>query len=148
MFLATLEGTKPELTTANMNDIFLLCEEFEFAALLSQVSDFRRQHAVIDDEARKSVSRVEEQNQRQRRALCLLQKEMADVREGHSREIAALSAQFAPYIDTLKGQFTGDMANLRNEQAGHAKEEEAMKREIAALGTRLGEEAAARGKLA
>jgi hypothetical protein len=41
MFLATLEGTKPELTRENMNEFFLLCEKFGFAALLSQVSDIR-----------------------------------------------------------------------------------------------------------
>jgi hypothetical protein len=101
MFLATLESTKPELTTGNIDKLFLLCEEFGFTALLSQVSDFRSQHAVvedeavIDDEARKGVYRVEEQNQQQDRAFGLLQQEIADLREEHLREIAGMRAEFA-----------------------------------------------------
>jgi hypothetical protein len=45
-----------------MNDLFLLCEEFGFAALLSQVSGFQLPRAVDDGEARKRVSRSEMQN--------------------------------------------------------------------------------------
>jgi hypothetical protein len=41
---------------------FFLCEEFRFAALLSQVSEFRLQHTDNDDEIRKSVDRIEKQN--------------------------------------------------------------------------------------
>jgi hypothetical protein len=51
MFLAALDGTAPELTTENLNDLFLLSEESRFAAFLSQISDFWSQHAVVDDES-------------------------------------------------------------------------------------------------
>jgi hypothetical protein len=61
LFLAVVDGTTPEPTTENMNELFLLCEEFGFEALLSTVSDFRSEHAVDDHEARKRVCRVEEQ---------------------------------------------------------------------------------------
>jgi hypothetical protein len=86
------------------------------AALLSQISDFRLEHGVVDDEARKRNYCVEEQNIQQDRALCLLQKEVsdlqatylrlagdngqlvdenkevADLREAHVREIASMTA--------------------------------------------------------
>jgi hypothetical protein len=38
MFLATLGSTKPELTTGNISELFLLSKEFGFAVLLSEVS--------------------------------------------------------------------------------------------------------------
>jgi hypothetical protein len=47
MFLAALDGTEPELTVENMNDHFLLCQEFGFAALLSQVSDSGRSTRLL-----------------------------------------------------------------------------------------------------
>jgi hypothetical protein len=61
MFLVALDGSAPELTTANMNDFSLLCEEFGFVALLSHISEFRLQHTVFDNESRKGVYQIEEQ---------------------------------------------------------------------------------------
>jgi hypothetical protein len=55
-----------------------------FAALLSQVSEFRLQHAVVDDESCKRVYRIEEQIRQQNRALGLQQKEISDLRAVHS----------------------------------------------------------------
>jgi hypothetical protein len=48
-FLAALDRAAPELTTANLNDLSLLCEGFGFAALLSQISEFRFQRAFVDE---------------------------------------------------------------------------------------------------
>jgi hypothetical protein len=60
LFLAALQGDPPKLMKDNMNDLFLLCEEFGFAALLSEVSDFRSKFTAADEEARKRTGDVEE----------------------------------------------------------------------------------------
>jgi hypothetical protein len=45
-----------------MNDLQLLCEEFGFTSLLTQVSDFISTHSVAEEEARKSISGISEEN--------------------------------------------------------------------------------------
>jgi hypothetical protein len=97
-FLAALDGSAPELRTANMNDLSLLCEKFGFAGLLSPVSEFRLQHAVVDDESRKGVYRIEKEIRQQNRALGLQQKEISDLRAVHSH----LSAESASLGQTNK----------------------------------------------
>jgi hypothetical protein len=50
-------------------------------------------HSVVDDEARKRVSDLEEKNRQQNRKHCLLQKEAIDLREtnkAQNEDIAAL----------------------------------------------------------
>jgi hypothetical protein len=101
-----------------MNGLFLLCEGFEFAALLSQISEGRLQHVVVDGEARKRVGRIEEQSVQPDRALWLLPNQMADLREAHSR----LAAESAPPWGDEEGaralaQFTaeGDRKTRGNE---------------------------------
>jgi hypothetical protein len=128
-FLAALDGSPPELTTANMNDLFLLCEEFGFASLLSQISDFRSQHAVVDDEARKRVSRVEEQNLQQDRVIGVLQRELSDLRAAHSR-LAAESASVEETNKVLEDSVCLLQKEIAELRGGHA-------REIAALSARL-----------
>jgi hypothetical protein len=65
IFLAALEGAPPVVTTENMNDLFLLCEEFGFASLLSQVTDFISTHSVAHSKARQSISDLEAKNGQQ-----------------------------------------------------------------------------------
>jgi hypothetical protein len=124
-FLAAVDGAAPELTTANVNDLFLLCEEFGFAALLSQISEFRLRHAIVDDEARKCVCRFEEQNWRNDRALCVLRKEVSDLRAAHLR-LASDNGQLVETNRTLE-------ISLRLLQKEVADLREADAREIAAM---------------
>jgi hypothetical protein len=56
VFVGALEGTVPVVTTETMQDLFLLCEEFGFFGLLSQVTDFISAHSVADFAARKYIS--------------------------------------------------------------------------------------------
>jgi hypothetical protein len=69
-FVAALEGAPPAITTKNMNDLLLLWEEFDFASLLSLVTVLISAHSVIDGEARKRVSDLEEKDRRQTRKYC------------------------------------------------------------------------------
>jgi hypothetical protein len=46
-----------------------LCDEFEFAAVLSHISEFLLQHTVLDDEFRKRTFRVGERILQQDHAL-------------------------------------------------------------------------------
>jgi hypothetical protein len=57
-----LDGTAPVPTTEKMQEPLLLCNEFGFTGLLSQVADFISAHSVADYEVRQCVSGVEEQN--------------------------------------------------------------------------------------
>jgi hypothetical protein len=67
-FSASVDETAPD-HDKKYERLFLLCEEFGFTALLLQISELRSERAVIDDEARERVCRIEEQNRRQSRAL-------------------------------------------------------------------------------
>jgi hypothetical protein len=62
VFITALEGAPSAITTKNMNDLLLLCDEFGFASLLSQVTAFISAHSDIDGETRKRVSDFEEKN--------------------------------------------------------------------------------------
>jgi hypothetical protein len=140
VFVAALEGALPAITTENMNDLLLLSEEFGFASLLSQVTEYISAHTVVDYEARKRISDLEAKNRQQTRKYCLLQKEAVDLREANK-------AQKEEILSLGRAQAKSDkeMSELR---AQFAREQGATKREIAALGRQLGEEAAARGKFA
>jgi hypothetical protein len=59
MFVPTLEGMAPALTTENRQDPLSLCNEFGFPGLLSQVMNFILGHSVVDYEARQRVNGVE-----------------------------------------------------------------------------------------
>jgi hypothetical protein len=62
IFVSVLDGASPAITTKNMNDLLLLCEEFSFASLLFQVTAFISAHLGIDGQPRKRVSDIEEKN--------------------------------------------------------------------------------------
>jgi uncharacterized coiled-coil protein SlyX len=147
VFVGALEGRVPVITTENMQDLFLLCKEFGFVGLHSQVTDFISAHSVADSETRKRISDLEAKNRQQDRKLCLLQKEVVDLREankaqkqdiaeigeGRSHEAAELSclegenaslgcaqAKSDKEIEELRAQFA-------QEQTNQAREREAMK---------------------
>jgi phage host-nuclease inhibitor protein Gam len=135
--------------------------------LLSQISEFRSQHAVIDDEARKRVCRVEEQNLQQDRALGILQRELSDVRAAHTRlaaesaslgettnaldhslcllqkEIAALSAQFAQENRALREELANSDNSRERENAALRKQQDGLdaqfEQEVAGLREQLTE---------
>jgi hypothetical protein len=50
------------LTTTNMTDLRLLCEEFGFASLLTQVSDFISRDSIAEDGTRKGLSNITDEN--------------------------------------------------------------------------------------
>jgi hypothetical protein len=52
IFVGALEGAAPVVTTENMQDLLLLCTEFGFIGLHSQVTDFISGHSVADYEVR------------------------------------------------------------------------------------------------
>jgi hypothetical protein len=104
LFLATLEGQKPEFTAGYVTELFMLCEEFGFSSLLSDISDLMTRQEVVDDEARKRIWSIGERTVQQERTLCLLGQEIAEIREAHLREIA-----------TLRSQFSGENHSLREE---------------------------------
>jgi hypothetical protein len=79
VFVSVLGGTDPALTTENMNDSRLLCEEFGFAALRDKVSTFQEHISVIDEEAHRHAGGVEEQNMQQDWSLGFLQREVAEL---------------------------------------------------------------------
>jgi hypothetical protein len=51
IFVVALDAVPPVIATENMNDLFLLCHEFGFTSLLSQVTDFISGHSAVDYEA-------------------------------------------------------------------------------------------------
>jgi predicted RNase H-like nuclease (RuvC/YqgF family) len=139
-----------------MQDLFLLSEEFGFSGLLSQVTDFISAHSVADSEAWKRISDLEAKNRQQDRELCLLQKEVVDlrgaqmqniaeIREGRSRE-AAESSRLAE-LSHLAGENAslgcaqeksdkeiGELcAQFAQEQTNHVRERESMKLEMVEL---------------
>jgi len=85
VFVSALGGTDPALTKENMNDLRLLCEEFGFPSLLTQVSDFRERVSVVDDEAQRRDSDIPEENSQIRLALCPLQEALSGLRTGNLR---------------------------------------------------------------
>jgi chromosome segregation ATPase len=218
IFVGTLEGAPPVITTENVNYLFLLCKEFGFASLLSEVTDFISAHSVVEEEARNVVSDIAEDNFQIKEALCPLQEalsglgtsnlhlvrateslqqslsllqnevadlcreisrqaeensvlherqvnegealkqEIAELKETQKREIAALRSQFTEQDSALREEFaesswgqqrenaarTEEIIEHRKQQekflqelTNHAQEQEALKREIAALGRRL-----------
>jgi hypothetical protein len=70
-------GDGPALTKENLNDLRLLCEEFGFTRLLTQVSDFQEWVSVVDDEAQRGDSDITEENFEIRWALSLLQEALS-----------------------------------------------------------------------
>jgi hypothetical protein len=167
MFAEALEGTVPVVTTENMHDLLSLCHEFGFSGLLSQVTDLISAHSVADFEARKRISDLEAKNRQQDRKLCLLQKEVidlrearkaqmqdiAEIREGRSREAAELSRlgrenvsltqagkvqkQEISALGCTQAKSDKEMGELRaqfaQEQTNQAREREAVKQEMAEL---------------
>jgi chromosome segregation ATPase len=148
IFLATLEGAKPELTTENMTDQCLLCNEFGFARPFSDVTNYIWSHSVVNthepngarditeenSQIKETLSPVTEalsgmikmsldltrSNESLQPSLCLLQKEVLDLRETEMRNIAEIWEE----LGELRTQ-------LAREQTKHALEQESMKRENA-----------------
>jgi hypothetical protein len=118
IFVAILEGAPPAVTTKNMNGLFLLCNEFGFTRLLSEVSDYNSAHSVVDSqgpngtrditgeklqikealcpvkEALSGVIKVNMNlargNESLQQSLCLSKKEALDLREAEMRDIAEI----------------------------------------------------------
>jgi hypothetical protein len=80
MFVGALESTVPVVTAENMQDLFLLCEEFGLVGLHSQIPEFISAHSVADSEARKHISDLDAKNRQQERELCLQQKRLSTCR--------------------------------------------------------------------
>jgi hypothetical protein len=83
VFVSALGGADPALTTENMNDLLLLCEEFGFASLLSQVTDFILTHSVVDSEGSNGAADITEENLQIKEALCPLQEALSGVHKAH-----------------------------------------------------------------
>lgn len=62
VFVSALGGMDLFLTTRNMDDLRLLCEEFGFTNLVTCVMDFILAHPVVEDETRKGVSDIVAEN--------------------------------------------------------------------------------------
>jgi hypothetical protein len=67
IFVGAIEGT-----TEKVNHLFLLCTEFGFVNLLSQVSDFIAAHSVVDSEGAKTATDIAEENLQIKEAACPL----------------------------------------------------------------------------
>jgi hypothetical protein len=80
VFLSALDGEEAAITAENVDGLSLLCEEFEFGALLSRVSAVKMRTSVVDEEARRRIGCVEEQTIQQDRTLCFLQEEIVELR--------------------------------------------------------------------
>jgi hypothetical protein len=120
VFVGALEGTVPVVTTENMQDLFLLCNEFGFSGVLSQVTDFISAHSVADSEARKRISDLEANNGK----LCFLQKEVVDLREANKaqvQDIAKLREERSHEAAELL-RLGGENVSLRCAQAKSDKE--------------------------
>jgi septal ring factor EnvC (AmiA/AmiB activator) len=113
MFVAAIEDTPPVLTTENMNDFFILCKEFVFASLLSQVSDFIARHRVADEKARKRISDLEAKNREQDRKLSLLQKDVLDLRRANKSQMQDIAE-----IREGRSRLAGENASWRR-RAGY-----------------------------
>jgi hypothetical protein len=72
LFVGAIEGAPPVLTTENMDDLFLLCKEFGFASLLSQVSDFIVADSIVDSERPNGATDITEENLQIKESLCPL----------------------------------------------------------------------------
>jgi hypothetical protein len=85
VFLSALHGKDPSLTTENISNLLLLCEEFRFAGLLSMVSELQEWESVVDGEARRWIRDVEEQSLQQDRTVRFLQKEFVELQAACSK---------------------------------------------------------------
>jgi hypothetical protein len=93
VFVSALGGTEPALTTKNVNDQRLLCEEFEFAALRSKVSTFEMRASAVDDKVRTGRRDVRESTLQVTRSVCLLEQGIVELRATNSRLSARNRAQ-------------------------------------------------------
>jgi hypothetical protein len=127
--LKRLDRSTAELTTANMNNLFLLYEKFAFAAPLLQVSEFQFQHAVIDDEFCKRISQIEEQILQQDREIGLLQREISDLRAVPSH-LAAESASLEQTNKALEQLLSLLLMELMDLRGGCAQEIASLKAQL------------------
>jgi hypothetical protein len=70
--MAVLEGSTPIIATENMDNLFLFCEEFDFAALSSIISNFSSEYSVVVDKAEKSADRGADENSFVSETFCSL----------------------------------------------------------------------------
>jgi predicted nucleotide-binding protein (sugar kinase/HSP70/actin superfamily) len=103
------------ITTKNMNDLLLLCEEFGFAALLSKVSAIQAVHSVVDDESRKRISGIEDQYLQHERTLCFLQEQIAELREE-----ASLIAKTAQRLTKANKERKRAITALQEQEESHS----------------------------
>jgi hypothetical protein len=83
--VSALGGMELAITTTNMDDLHLLCDEFGFTGLLTQVSNFISAHSAAEDEARKGVTDIAEENLQIKGALFPLQEALAGLRTGNAQ---------------------------------------------------------------
>jgi hypothetical protein len=130
-----------------MNDVRLVCEEFGFSALLTQVSDFVSARSVAEDEARKSVSDSIEENLQikgalfplrevlsgLRRANLHMEKKARQVRKSNRKRRTTIAA-----VQDASSHHSEENQTLRKELGvaldGRTKMEKAHGQEIAILG--------------
>jgi hypothetical protein len=142
IFVGAIEGTPPVLTTENVNDLFLLCEEFGFASLFSQVSDFISAHSVVDSEAPKGATDIIEENLQIKEALCPLQEVLLGVQnanlhlargnESLQRSLWLLHKEVVDLRAANKVQME-DIAEIREERSREAAELSRLGGKIASL---------------
>jgi hypothetical protein len=116
---------------ANLNDLFCsarssgvrrVCRRFRISGRSTQLSITKPAGGACH---------VEEQNLQQDRALGFLQKEVADMREGHSREITALSAQFAQENHALREEQESSESSREQEIAALRREQDGLRNQFA-----------------
>jgi hypothetical protein len=131
MFVGAIEGTPPVLMTENMNDLFLLGQEFSFVSLLSQVTSFISEHSVVDSEAAKVATDITEENQQVKETPCSLQKALSEVQtmnfqlargdESLQRSLSLLQKEVLDLREANKVQMR-DIAEMREGRSREAAE--------------------------
>jgi hypothetical protein len=139
-FVGAIEGTPPVLMTENMNELFLLGQEFGFANLLSQVTSFISEHSVVDSEAPKGATDITEENLQVKGALCPLQKALSGVQntnfqlargnESLQQSLSLLQKEVLDLREANKVQMR-DIAEMREGRAREAAELSRLAGEIA-----------------
>jgi hypothetical protein len=76
VFVSALSGTKPALTTKNLNGLRLFYEDLGFAILRFKVSAFKMRPSVVDAEAQTGLRNVTESTLAIKRSIFLLGREL------------------------------------------------------------------------
>lgn len=123
-FLDAIGGASAKITSHNVSELELLCQEFAFTDLTVKVADYLSEHAAIDVDARRDVELLREGQLQHER-------ELSDLRQdGCGREVSIAAMQSD--VSALRRQvdeFHGQIARLADEMSDLGRKVSQLERE-------------------